>query len=96
MAVVIRKRDPLAERVRENVALVGALDGSNRTFSIPDPEGAIHLPPNRQVRVIHGTRRVQPYEFSVTEASPGVVTAVTLIFSPNERGRVYADYVVAQ
>jgi len=95
MAVVARKRDPLSERIRERVELTGALDGVNRTYSIPDVQGAIHVPPKRQVKVWHGTRMVQPSEFDVTEASPGVVTAVTLIFAPHSTGKVYADYVTA-
>jgi hypothetical protein len=95
LAVTVRRRDPLAERIRENILLTGTYDSSNRLFSLPEP--AVHDPPNRQVMVRHGTRTLQPNEYQVEESSPGsgLNRVRVLVFSPHQTSRLYADYLAA-
>jgi hypothetical protein len=79
--------------VRENRALVGDCDGVNRVFLLP--EVAIQDPPQRQVKVYHGGRRLQVTEYQVKESVPGGgYDTVELVFAPRSVSRLVADYYV--
>lgn len=98
MSVVIRKRDTLAERSREGVPLDGTYDNSNRVYALPAGDSAVHDPPRRIVKVIHGGRRLQyPLEYDVEESFPGSgINRVRVKFAPQPESRLYADYVTVQ
>ena len=94
MAVTVRRRDPLRDRIRENIPLLGVYNEENKEFFLPEP--AVHDPPGRQVKVVHGSRRLQyPTEYTITESSPGRLDKVVLVFAPRSTGRLYADYLAA-
>lgn len=96
MAVTVRKRDIGAERTREGVSLIGPCDGVNRMFALPEP--AVHEPPKRQVKVYHGGRRLNMYEYDVLESVPGSgqYDRVKLTsWAPNPQNQLVADYYVA-
>lgn len=40
-----------ASDFRENIALLGTLDGVNTVFTIPGGEKAVHLPPGLQIKL---------------------------------------------
>lgn len=84
-------------RVRENVALVGAQDGINLVYTIPDL--AVHSPPGPQVKVYRNGQRLLPgagNDYLVTE-SGGVGTGYdTIIFTadpPVSGENLWADYL---
>jgi len=54
---------------RGNVVLTGAYNGVNRDFLLP--EGAVHTPPSPVVKVYHGGRRLNAYEYQVLESVSG-------------------------
>ena len=88
----------LNDKVRDHVVLDGALDGSNRVFTIPNGEKALHsLTGGFKVKPYHGTRRLLTAEF-VVEESGGVGTGYDqirfLYFAPKPTGRVFADFVI--
>ena len=97
MAVVVRKRDVLAERSRTGIFLTGNYDNSNRIFDLPGGDAAVHDPPRRILKVIHGGRRLQyPLEYDVEESFPGSgINRVRTKFAPQPESRLYADYVAA-
>ena len=89
---------PLA-LVREQVALIGVQDGSNRVFTLPGGEKAVHQPgAGPVVKIYFDTRRVQSVEMSVEE-SGGVGTGFDRIrflhFAPKTNSSIFADYVAA-
>jgi len=95
MAVTVRRRDPLEDRIRENILLTGAYDNSNLVFYLP--ELAVHNPPKRQVKIVHCGRWVQPTEYEVLEIVPGsgLYNRIKLRFPPGPTSRLYGHYVTA-
>lgn len=75
----------------------GSLDGSNRVFTIPDGEKAVHNPSGGvKMKPYHNTRRFQDNEF-VAEESGGAGTGydriVILSFAPPPTSRIFLDFV---
>lgn len=98
MATARLRGIPLTQ-VREQVALVGAQDGTNRVFLLPSGEKAVHQPGAGPVlKVYFDTRRVQVAEMSVEE-SGGLGTGFDLVrflhFAPKVHSSIFADYVAA-
>jgi hypothetical protein len=101
MAVVVRVRPSVAVfgKYRDQVALDGVLDSSNRDFMIPGGEKAVHNPSGGlKVKAYHNTRRLQETEFTVLE-SGGAGTGFDIVrltaFAPPSTSRVFADFVAA-
>jgi hypothetical protein len=81
---------------KQNVPLTGVYDRLNRDFLLP--EGAIHTPPRPVVKVYHGGRRLDPYEYEVRESvlGSGVFDLVRLTsWAPGPDNRLIADYAPA-
>src|SRR5512137_2181252 len=96
MAVTARGRNIAALTVREGIPLIGPCDGLNRDFALPEP--AVHDPPKRQVKVYHGGRRLNTYEYDVLESVPGsgLFDLVKLTsWAPYSQTQLVADYYVA-
>ena len=87
------------EAVRDHAVLVGALDGVNRDFLIPDGEKAVHSQVSgSRIKLYHNSRRLQESEFEVLE-SGGAGTGFDLIrltaFAPKPNSILFADYIAA-
>lgn len=82
-------------RTRENIPLVGPYNGINRLFALPEP--AVHEPPKLQVKIYHGGRRLNAYEYSVIESVPGSghFDHIQLAWAPTSKTQLVADYYVA-
>jgi hypothetical protein len=82
-------------RIRENVALIGTYNNTNKDFYLPEP--AIHDPPRSQVKVYHGGRRLWTEEYEVLESVPGngFDHVRILYFTPQVTSRLSADYIAA-
>jgi len=98
MATARLRGIPLSQ-VREQVALVGVQDGTNRVFQLPGGEKAIHTPGAGPVlKVYFDTRRLQTAEMAVEE-SGGLGTGFDRIrflhFAPKVLSSIFADYVAA-
>jgi hypothetical protein len=81
---------------KQNVILSGLYDRINRDFLLP--EGALHTPPRPVVKVYHGGRRLDPYEYVVLESVSGSGTfdLVRLTsWAPGPDNRLIVDYVPA-
>jgi len=81
---------------KQNVALTGSYDGVNRDFLLP--EGAVHTPPRPVVKVYHGGRRLDPYEYEIQESviGSGIFNLVHLTrWAPGPNNRLIADYAPA-
>ena len=97
MAVSIGRRAVAEGKVRDQVLMDGALDGSNRLYTIPDGEKAIHNPSGGiKMRPYHNTRRFQDNEFVAQEsggAGTGYDRIVVLAFAPPPTSRIFLDFV---
>jgi len=94
MAVVIRLRDPAALKVREGIPLTGMYDGSNISFTTPEPfiqtSGA-------NIKVyLNGQRLRAANDYVVSESGgPGTgFDTVTVATPPKSYESLIADYRV--
>jgi hypothetical protein len=95
---------PVARRIGGGVAaavirtaeLAGLYNRSNRDFVLPEP--VVHSPPGPIVRVYHGGRRLNEWEYEVGESIPGsgILDLVRLQqWAPGAHNRLVADYTAA-
>jgi len=83
----------LLGRFRWNIPLSGVCDGLNRLFILPEP-AFVDLPYS-VVRVYHGGRKLNDYEYQVLESVPGSgnYDRVKLTsWAPSSRTQLVADY----
>jgi hypothetical protein len=84
----------IADSERLNVALIGAYDGVNQDFLLPEP--AMYAPPRYVVRVYHNGRRLWSGEYQLLESVPGGgLDSIRVIFAPATPSKLFADYVAA-
>jgi len=97
MAVSIRRRSVAQAAWRDQVLMVGSLDGINRIFEIPGGEKAEHNPTGGiKMKPYHNTRRLQDTEFDAVEsagAGTGYDRIVLKAFAPPPSSRIFLDFV---
>ena len=97
MAVSIRRRAVAEGNVRDHVLMDGALDGSNRLYTIPNGEKAVHNPSGGvKMKPYHNTRRFQDNEFVAVEsggAGTGYDKILILAFAPPPTSKIFLDFV---
>src|SRR5512136_3216697 len=82
------------ERFRWGIPLLGVYDSTNRIFALPEP--AAYNPPSMDVRVYHGGRRLNTYEYQVKESVPGSGNFDRIhltSWAPSPRTQLVADYM---
>jgi len=85
---------------KQGVELIGAKNGSNRTFTTPEPfiNGAFQ--DNEFHIIVHhnGRTLINGCDYVVSESGgpgTGFDTLTFITFTPNSRSELYADYVIA-
>jgi hypothetical protein len=79
-----------------SVFVTGPYDATSKTgYTLP--EAALHNPPNDVVQLYHNGRRLNPNEYTMIETfvGSGKYKDLTLVFAPNPKSKIYADYVAA-
>jgi len=95
MADVGRIPIPLDD-VRINVVLIGAINGSNQAFSVP--ESFLHNPPKTSIQVfLNGQALLLSDDYTLSE-SGGIGTGfdtVTTVVVPRSGDKIWAHYIVS-
>lgn len=94
MPIVFRQAVPKKD-IRIDVSLVGAINGVNQTFTIP--ETFVQDPPNLQITVYYnGVRQKVNDDYTVSLlSSSGSADRIDLFFAPLPGDSLTADYVVS-
>lgn len=87
----------LAAHLREDEQLVGATNGANITFILPNGDKAINQEPGAKVKIYYNGQRLHEgglNDFVVSESVPGTgFDTVFLNFPPLSGDLVSADYI---
>ncbi len=87
----------IAVHLREDEQLIGATNGVNITFTLPNGDKAINQEPGAKVKVYYNGQRLHEggiNDFTVIESVPGDgFDTVLLNFSPRSGDLVSADYI---
>ena len=89
----------LAQFLRDDEQLVGATNGVNITFILPDGDQAAHFEPGAKIKVYYNGQRLHEGGLNdlIVSESGGVGTGfdtVFLSFSPLSGDLISADYIV--
>lgn len=87
--------------LKQNVKLIGAINGSNRIFKIPSPDKFINGTFHGnifKIQVFHNGRElIETDDYIVSESGgvgTGYDTIILVSFSPRKKSKMYCDYVV--
>jgi hypothetical protein len=87
--------------MKQNVPMIGDVDGTNRIFSIPAPDKFINGTFNGnifKIQVFHNGRELdETTDYIVSEsggAGTGYDTIVLVSFSPRANSKIYCNYVI--
>ena len=88
----------IAEHLREDEQLIGATNGFNLTFILPNGDKAINQEPGAKIKIYYNGQRLHEggiNDFTIAEsggAGTGFDT-VTLLFAPQSGDLISADYI---
>ena len=92
--LLVRRRAVPAGSVRVGVALLGAIDGVNQTFTTP--ETFVQTPPGLSIALFwNGVRQELGGDYTVSGGFAGQGTTLTMLFTPRPGDKLLADYVAA-
>lgn len=87
--------------LKQNVPMIGSINGTNRIFSIPAPDKFINGPFNGnifKIQVFHNGRELdETIDYLISEsggAGTGYDTIILISFSPRANSKMYCNYVI--
>ena len=87
--------------LKQNVPMIGDIDGSNRIFSIPAPDKFINGPYHGnifKIQVFHNGRELdEVIDYLISEsggAGSGYDTIILISFTPRINSKMYCNYVI--
>jgi len=87
--------------LKQNVVMIGSIDGSNRIFSVPLPDKFINGPFSGnifKIQIFHNGRELDEIIDYIVSESEGVGTGydtiIMISFSPRANSKMYCNYII--